>query len=285
MKDIDKHNTPKHSPDKGQNFFGQLEVPYPKDKEAVWEQLAQQLHPPAAQQPTIKRLWAKIAVAAVFVLAASLSFLRFYTTTVDCPLGKHLTHTLPDGSSVQLNAASSIHYAPFWWSFSRQLSLEGEAFFDVEKGSRFTVKSALGQTEVLGTSFNIFSRNSHYQVLCKTGKVKVSVNKQSVILRPNEQVRLAQQQLLKQAANTDKVLGWTANKFHFEATSLPLVLNEIERQYNVDIIFDHQQLQPLSYTGYFSKTSEVENSLELICISFNLKFVKEEKNKYQIIPN
>ena len=60
--------------------------------------------------------------------------------------------------------------------FSRKVSLEGEAFFEVNPGKKFEVVSKFGKTIVLGTSFNIYSRNSSYQVTCMTGKVKVIEN-------------------------------------------------------------------------------------------------------------
>ena len=82
--------------------------------------------------------------------------------------------TLPDNSIVTLRGGSELSYAPYWWFADRSLQFEGEAFFDVEKGSSFTVQSDNGVTQVLGTSFSIYANDENYEVFCKTGKVKSS---------------------------------------------------------------------------------------------------------------
>jgi ferric-dicitrate binding protein FerR (iron transport regulator) len=98
--------------------------------------------------------------AALLLLAGIFSLLRFYTTTKSCPAGQHLSYILPDGSSVEMNADSKITFHPLWYRFARKIDFEGEGYFEVKKSKKFEVVSESGTTEVLGTSFNIYSRDN-----------------------------------------------------------------------------------------------------------------------------
>lgn len=264
-----------------------MEIPYRRDKAAVWEELSQKI----ASKPKSRLIalpWLRVAAAAVIVLVSTITFMRFYTTTVDCQRGEHLVYHLPDHSVVQLNAASTISYAPYWWYFKRELSLEGEAFFDVKKGSSFTVRSEQGQTEVLGTSFNIYARDANYEVFCQTGKVKVSTIElnQSIVLTPNEKVLLEQNKLKKETAQkSTESLGWMNNKFHFENVKLGLAIQELERQYDVTILYTDPTIFDLDYMGFWDKNNDIEVALELIEVSFNLKVIKVNDELYQLEPN
>lgn len=82
--------------------------------------------------------------------------------------------TLPDGSVVRLNSVSRLSYKPLGWYFSRSAELSGEAFFEVEKGSKFTIYSMLGSTSVLGTSFN----NVTARDFSKRGKQDIIVDRE-----------------------------------------------------------------------------------------------------------
>ena len=178
-------NTEKHS-DHNQdfekltnNFFGKAEIPFEKSKEDIWNKLESKLdleYVPETKRVISYRMTFAIA-ATVLLLVAVFSVFRFYTTTIESPAGLHLTAMLPDGSSVEMNAESTISYKPLWWRFSRTVKFEGEGFFEVEKGEKFTVTSNLAKTVVLGTSFNINTRNDQYAVICYTGKVKISIKK------------------------------------------------------------------------------------------------------------
>src|SRR5690606_4696634 len=81
---------------------------------------------------------------------------------------------LPDGSTVTLNAASTIEYNSLTWFLRRKISLNGEAFFKVLKGPSFSVGAGKASVEVLGTSFNVKQRNDIVSVACFTGKVTVN---------------------------------------------------------------------------------------------------------------
>ncbi len=114
--------------------------------------------------------------AAVALLVGISVLMQVYTKTITIPAGQHSHILLRIMSHVRLNAQTTLSYKPLLWKFSRKVSLEGEAYFEVQKGKKFEVISTNGKTVVLGTSFNIYSRNNNYQVTCVTGKVRVTRN-------------------------------------------------------------------------------------------------------------
>ncbi|CAA6799465.1 MAG: FecR family protein [uncultured Aureispira sp.] len=269
-------------------LFENMEVPYERTKKEVWEVMSKKMLAPPAKKIIPLNL-TKWLAAAVIIIASTLGMMRFYTTTVYAVNGTHLACTLPDNSTVRLNAGSTISYAPYWWLFKRSVSLEGEAFFEVEKGSKFVVNSTFGYTEVLGTSFNIYARDTTYQVFCKTGRVGVHITAsgQSIVLKPNEKVVLKNKALRKEIG-TDGAssMGWIKDQFYFNNVNLVRVLEELERQYNVNISFDRTLIGENNYyTGLFAKEKNIQSVLEITAATFDLNLEKINKTTYNITPN
>lgn len=274
-------------------FFEKVDIPFEQSKEDIWAKIAPQLteqkspifeeKTPQKETKVVSMQWWKMTVAATMLLFVGTGlFCRLYTTTITTQKGEFVSHTLPDGSTIDLNAASSLAYQPYWWKINRSISFEGEGFFEVEKGQKFLVVSTKGTTQVLGTSFNISTRNNGYKVYCVTGKVKVTDNKnqKEAILTPNLFVDL-DEGLQVAEKPTEQVLAWKNHKFNFEAEVLPNVLKELEQQYNISIQTE-KKIKTLQYTGYFKKTKDPESILNLICQSFGFTFVKIDDTTYRI---
>ncbi len=253
-----------------------------KDQAQIRHDLLQRI----AQRPVLRKLpvaryWA--VAASILLLLGVTAFMRLYTTTVAVPAGIHQVAMLPDGSTVELNAESSLSYHPFWWKINRELEFEGEGYFEVMKGKKFTVHSTQGSTQVLGTSFNILSREEVYKVTCITGKVRVrSTKNESVDLLPDHQaVVLPNGQIrLETDVNTNTELSWKNNLFLFTAAPLRDVFKEIERQYAVTI--DMEVSSSDLYTGNFNRTSKIEEVLSFVCPAVGLKFEKTSTNHYLV---
>jgi len=226
-----------------------------------------------------------MAFAASIALVIGLTgFFRLYTKTIDTPSGQHLVYSLPDNSTIELNAKSVIKFHPYWFHISRTLTLDGEAFFSVQKGNSFKVESKLGETAVLGTSFNIYSRNDDYNVTCFTGKVRVTSAKKNerVMLNPSEKAYLTKDGFLRfaQESNVLTAKSWRDNMFVFTGSSITYVLQEIERQYNIKI---HYQSDPsLTYTGYFSRSLSGKEVLDLVCTSLGIKFDAKSDTEFLV---
>jgi transmembrane sensor len=271
-----------------ERFFQNLEIPFEKSREEVWSALENRLtEKPSSKTFSINsyRLAFGIA-AAVLLIAGVFSLLRFYTTSVYCPPGHHLSYTLPDKSTVEMNADSKMAFRPFWWRFTRQIHFEGEGYFEVEKGRKFDVISEFGRTVVLGTSFNIYSRDNEYKVTCITGKVKViSFNATEAVLDPEYEASVDTEGniAISREKSVEESHAWINNMFSFTSRPLVQVLNEIERQYDVKITLIGDQ--DYSYSGYFTKNRPIEETLALVCKPFGLIFVKISEKKYEILQN
>jgi ferric-dicitrate binding protein FerR (iron transport regulator) len=266
--------------------FPEIDLNYTVSKEEVWSNLMTRMDNPieSGRKISINPVF-RLALAASFLLLVGVSsFFRFYTKTFVSKAGEHLTCTLPDDSYVELNAGSSIQYHPFWFAVSRIVELDGEAFFQVTHGNQFKVHSNLGETTVLGTSFNIFSRENDYNVTCFTGKVQVVslAKNESVYLYPNEQVYISKEGNLRliREVKSPSIISWRDNKFFFTGTSVVTVLQEIERQYNIKIQFKGNP--GLTYTGNFSKTLTEKEVLDLVCTSLGLTFESNSKTEFRI---
>jgi len=272
-------------------FFENVDISFAENKEELWVKLSEKLvdKPQFKIKPKVRSMtWIKLAAAAVVLLMTGVTlFLKLYTTTIQAEKGEHLSFVLPDGSTVELNAASRLSYHPSWFRFEREVSFEGEAFFEIEKGKDFLVVSKNGETKVLGTSFNVYARNNDYKVYCETGIVKVSSTKSDVefVVKPGEMAIIHNQKKDGRIENldADKILGWKENKFHFISKPLISVFDELERQYNVSISFEADNPSKYIYTGYFNKSSSFNNNMDLICLSFDFTFVELGNNAYEVL--
>jgi ferric-dicitrate binding protein FerR (iron transport regulator) len=287
-----ENNQPNTEPDwEGEkDFFSKVEIPYSQSKEDVWKSMQgliqEEDKSPKTPTKVVRLNWLKwSAAAALILLIGSGLFMKFYSISYQTTTGEYASHTLPDGSQVHLNAESSVSYAPYWWNFSREVELEGEAFFEVEKGEKFSVVSSKGTTSVLGTSFNIYARDKDYQVYCSTGKVKVE-NPQShpIILEPGNFALLNANGKLEQVNKNseDEILAWRLNKFIYNNTPLSKVIADLERHYDVEIELENPTAGQELYTAIFNRSEAVEDIVEIICLSFEFEFEKSQTNSFII---
>lgn len=214
----------------------------------------------------------RIAAAVVFLIVAGFSFYQVNEVNLYASKGSNLTHQFPDGSSVNINADSKLAYNKLSWFFNRSVSMDGEAFFEVEKGEPFTVFSELGSTSVLGTSFNIYSRAQDYNVACITGSVKVSLGEfDDIILTPGNGVRFSNDEKgTEYSLNEDHLADWRSGEFFFDNEPLINVVATLSRQYNIEVRLAKRYEQN-KYTGYFNDKN-LETALKIICDPSELEF-------------
>ncbi len=259
-----------------------MEIPYEKSRDEIWEAIQQKIavenKPVLRIRPVRARLlWAAATLA---LLVGLVALLRFYHQTAP---GQMATVTLPDESTVVLNAQSVLTYYPLWWTFSRKVVLTGEAFFKGPHGKRFSVKSTRGTVAVLGTSFDIYARKDNYRVVCFTGTVQVtSRTKNRIVLTPGEkaEVNLRGEITFSKKIKTSDYNAWTDHQFVFTATPIASVLAEMARRYNVKI--DLKKAVNENYTGNFSAEIPVEQALNIVGKPFGLTFVKVDNQHFII---
>lgn len=273
---------------KSKAFFSGGEFRWAKSGADVWATLESKIE----DQPKSRLLLVNFSVtkwliaASIVILFSVGSFMRLYTELVIAPAGQHAETLLPDQSKINLNAASSVSYHPYWWWVNRNVKLQGEAFFEVEKGRKFTVESSKGITQVLGTSFNIFAREDIYKVTCVTGRVRVKSNEgHEVVITPNSKAEINQKGEINVLTHIETYpeISWKKNIFIFTATPVYQVFNEIERQYGISIEakVDGNSL----YSGNFTKVQNVEEVLAYVCPAIGLKFVRKSDGEYLISRN
>jgi len=180
--------------------------------------------------------------------------------------------TLNDGSTVNLNANSSVSHKRFFWLNNKEVEFSGEGYFTVTEGEGFKVKTSQGSVEVLGTKFNIKQRKHQFAVACYEGKVQFIQKEKVEVLTKGEQVILLNDSLLKENFNIEKE-QWLLNKSTFENIPLSIVLHEIEQYY--PITFDTSKINAnISFTGSFTHLN-LETALQTVLMPMKLKFVKK----------
>jgi len=187
--------------------------------------------------------WMKYAAAAALLLFGLAWFLR--SNAVSPSLGGYATVSgekidgkLPDGSTFVLNAESDLDYKEYNWHKDRRIGLEGEAFFSVKKGSKFTVITPNGSVQVLGTKFNVRSRGKTLEVSCQEGKVAVLTKDGKEIdqLNPTDAIRIVDNQVNdKWKFQATEKASWVDGISKFKKVPLVVVLDELERQYEIEI--------------------------------------------------
>lgn len=269
-------------------LFSGAKIEWSRTKESIFsEKFESILAEPEVKVISFRQRVIQLRVAASLIILVGLgTFAMMYSKTVYSPAGNHLTAQLPDNSSVELNAETTLSFHPYRWYFQRTVELKGEGFFSVQKGKKFTVKSELGETSVLGTTFNIFARNDTYRVFCKTGKVNVTSNSgESVILNPNQIAIVESGKISKEdnEISTEHILSWRDNMFLFNAAPIAEVLREIERQYGISIAAEKTLSGTISVS--FQKNPDVEKILSMVCKPLGYNFIKKSEKSYLITRN
>jgi ferric-dicitrate binding protein FerR (iron transport regulator) len=190
--------------------------------------------------------------------------------TMHTPRGGQYHLTLPDGTKVWMNAASTLTYAVNGSTRERLVKLEGEAYFEVAKDPEhpFRVESKGQVVEVLGTHFNInsYPDESTVKTTLIEGSVKVAetAKRKSVILRPGQQAGLDKYSNLsvKQADVSDAV-AWKNGKFSFKHSDIGMVMRQLSRWYNVDVVFKGKKPN-ISLSGEVYRNTNASKVLEIL---------------------
>lgn len=209
-----------------------------------------------------------LSVAATLILFLTLYFTLFNTKTIEVVAAntKNIQHTF-EGMKVILNDGSSISYIEKNWEKERIVQLTGEAFFDVENGKPFFVKTKNGIIKVLGTSFNVRAWDNQLYVECYEGKVQIESKRQTEQITTLQSVILENDELKMQSFKHKKPL-WQSGYSRFYNENVKEVFNELERQYDIKITKNNIAK---SFSGSFPH-NDLNGALNNICKPLNLKF-------------
>ncbi len=263
-----------------ERFLAELElyaVPQGRSKELAWDSIVQKIEntqlngKPRTILFPIKAIMS-LAATVLILIAGWFLYHWFDAKLISVPNGTTVQIELPDQSVVKLNSASSIQYSRFNWNSNRHVKLTGEAFFEVKKGKPFVVESNGNKITVLGTGFNVYSRNDRFEVFCFSGKVKVNIrNTDSVVLVKGDAVVLSKDtgEYSTISFDTAQAARWRSGEYYFDRKELKTVFEELERQFNVAI--HTPDLGKRFYSGYFKNTN-LDEALQNVCLPMGIKY-------------
>jgi ferric-dicitrate binding protein FerR (iron transport regulator) len=263
--------------DKYQDILKQWKVPDGKSTDQAWSELQAKLNNRKTETRVISFSWkpmVSVAAAAAIIVGLIMLWPSESLKTVTCDAGDHQSVSLPDASIAWLNAGSSITFSDDW-SDARTLELNGQAFFEVNKGSKFQVVTPLGVVEVLGTSFDVYARDNNFLVECRTGKVRVTAGKQTVEIAPGFMAVLEEGHLMVGEFDMSQS-DWRNGEFIFEEADLSNVLDELGRQFSIQLQLT-TSVEGRKYTGRFSN-KDLNEALQLVCLPMGLKYTIQENN-------
>ena len=209
--------------------------------------------------------------AAIVVLLTTSYFLLFNTdANFKTEFAQTKNFNLPDNSEVILNANSQITYSKKEWDTNRNLTLDGEAFFKVKKGKKFTVQTEIGAVTVLGTQFNVKERDNYFEVKTYEGLVSVAY-KDTLVKLPKGTIFKVVNGVIdsNNTFNIDEK-SWLQKESNFKSTPLRFVLKEIENQFEYTIETKDIDLDIL-YSGGFTHT-DINIALQSVTIPLQLSY-------------
>ncbi|WP_108247075.1 FecR family protein [Muricauda brasiliensis] len=190
-------------------------------------------------------------------------------------IGENKTITLSDGTKVTLNANTTFSYPEKFSEESRDVSLQGEAFFDVAHNPEKPFKVATGNgmnIQVLGTVFNVksYPEDQNVETTLVSGKVKVveEQNQKTVVLAPSQRATYVKDadKLIVDNVQTKKFTAWREGKFIYDETPIRQVISDLKRKYKVDISVESPGIMDYKYTGEFDNLG-IEQILDLFEVS------------------
>lgn len=207
------------------------------------------------------------------------------------PYGKRSYLLLSDGTQVWINSGSRLVYAPQFTGDTREVFLEGEAYFEVAKDASkpFYVRTDAFTINVLGTKFNVkaYKDDMEYTTVLVEGKVSMRVQDQffskDVILAPNQKLTLMKGQDDFQRSNVDETglyTNWIYGYLEFKNANLSDVLKSIQRYYNIDIELNTRD-QSSIVSGKLDLKSEPDRVLTGLGLLSHTKIIKSD-NKYVV---
>ena len=159
---------------------------------------------------------------------------------------------LSDGTSITLNAGSTVSYTKNYNIKHREVFLDGEAYFNVKKShTPFIVSTKFAQVEVLGTKFNVRSRKDGFETGVNEGSIKVKQSEKSMILSKGQCAIIQPTNKTKiDKMSTDEFYpGWLNNIITCNETPLEKICGEIQRRYNIKILFKNDSSKRITISG------------------------------------
>ena len=201
----------------------------------------------------------------------NISLLPARTITVVAKEQKDVT--LPDGTTVCMNANSILKYKENFGTANRNIQFYGEGYFKVRRNASlpFIIKTKTVQTKVLGTEFNLrcYDTEDVHVTLVK-GSVEVAMNSEKVRIAPNQDAYLAEGSVKVQEVNPKDFTSWREGILYFDNASLRTILQQLGKVYNVNVVCHDKQLLDKHYHFMCSMNDSLDEVLHLLNITSDI---------------
>ncbi len=263
----------------------------------------------------------------ILILSISIFCILFFNTGSEIPTRPILTNSeistkyglktnmlLPDGTKVYLNSGSKLTYDKNYGTNNREVSLTGEAFFDVIKNPQkpFIIHTNRVNIRVLGTAFNVrcYPDEKTTETSLIRGSLEVSTNggSEKIILKPSEKLIVSNIDQKKQMGTivADKTIGnskniielshvsllssdssvietsWVSNRLVFRSESFEAVAHKMEKWYGIEIVFSNEKLKNKKLTGIFDNETVLQ---ALDALQLTTKFSYKFNNGHIVLSN
>ena len=269
-----------------------LSVKNSDNADHIWNK---KIYPEIKKTKNRKTVEYRLKQAAIFLLLIGLGGALHYLGTqmtsvssdvypgyylVESPPGQMTSVVLPDGTNILLNSGSTVTYSADFSTGKREVTLEGEAFFDVITDAErpFFVRSALMDIKVYGTSFNIqvYPEDKFISATLIEGNISV-LNKNGDELKkmkPGENMYFAPEntKLTVSQVNTEMYSSWRNGLITFRNEKLKDIARRIERWYNVEIDIRNQKLGEELYFGTILKNKPIDQIMEVLQLTTSLEY-------------
>lgn len=201
--------------------------------------------------------------------------------TIRVPAGQRVELTLTDGTNVWLNAGSIFIYPNYFDTDKREVTLNGEGYFDVatDKQKPFIVKTSLHHIEAVGTEFNVlaYQKSPLFEVSLLEGEVNVGDRNKQVKLQPNEKLFLSGSQLMKERIRDYDYLLWKDGLICFDDETVNSMVDKLELYFDTKIIVENTSFMKKKYTGKFRTKDGIEHILKVFQLKDNFIYEKDDE--------
>ena len=201
------------------------------------------------------------------------------------PSGQRALLKLHDGTTVWLNARSTLRYPNHFGKNERKVELDGEAFFEVKQNGKvpFVISTEKANIKVLGTKFNVFAYKGHeeFNTSLVEGSVKVyqgESDADALDITPHECVFLSDGKLVKSYFDNSDFLLWKEGIYAFDDVPFSYIIKKLELYYDITIIQKNKKLDQYRFSGKFRQGDGVESVLQTLQKVYYFSFIKDEEN-------
>lgn len=204
--------------------------------------------------------------------------------TITVPAGQRVNVDLPDGTNVWLNAGTVMKYPLSFLKDKREVTIDGEAYFDVAKNEKvpFIVQTPTLNVKVLGTKFNVIasSKRNVFETTLMEGKINVfspKNEKNAIILLPNQKATFNQGKLLISKVDDFEEYRWKEGLYCFKDKTFREIIQNLEKYYDINIIINKKNIDNEVLTGKFRIVDGLDYALRVLQNSVKFDYHRDKE--------